>query len=104
MGNEALEIEKLGGGKFVPKARNRCLVDKTLPRISKSLNCPETPYEKMKRKQEEAKNNVLENRKEKVEVDDFDENDERDLQREIEDRWEQERSDSYNDNMYNSNI
>lgn len=65
---------------------------------------PETPYEKICRKREEAKNNVLENRKEKVEVDDFDENDERDLQREIEDRWEQERSDSYNDNMYNNNI
>lgn len=63
---------------------------------------PETPYEKMKRKQEEAKKRVLENRKENVEVDDV--NDERDLQRERDDRWEQERSDSYNDNMYNNNI
>lgn len=65
---------------------------------------PETPYEKIERIRRDAVKNVLENRKENVEVDDIDDNDERDLQREIEDRWEQERSDSYNDNMYNSNI
>ena len=63
---------------------------------------PETPHEKIERIRIDAVSNVLNNRKENVEVDDV--NDERDLQRERDDRFEQERSDEYNDNMYNNNI
>lgn len=40
---------------------------------------PETPYEKMNRKREEAKNNVLAGRKENVEVDDVNINKKKDV-------------------------